>query len=511
MPHIWQGRVAFAEALPLSGLQASEAEPAAAVATLQPQPVLGQVRACCKPEACSAGAEPLTSAALQAQLLALGVDLLSTHVLPHCSLKDLAALGSTCQGLRLLVADLPEPIWRARAQRCYPPTHPVCVSSNLRAALVLQQRLQAGLATPGAWTEHEGVAQPPDCLCKALSPDLKLVALARGAAIDVVERATHALVATLKLATGSTQHNCAFSWDSSTLAVASPALDGQQACCSVTLLALASKAQTCVRLTSPEHHIGPPVWAPSAGVLCVAVYPSEDHGETCMPELVLLSASGDILARVVAPVTTFSAEWCPGSQLLAFSSHLAMHCLQWRAATWHAFSGIQPFSAWDWVPRGTHLPQLLVIGWGQALQLLQAPALTRLSSQQVALSAACCKCTTNAVAVIDVQSHSLWLFHLQCAPAAGQPFLQVLCSLPHPAGAAGPAFSPAGSCFARAVPDVSGIARLEIVRFAAPSALTIATRLISSSAYPNWSANACSIAFPSLRLQDLCIVHLLGD
>ena len=234
----------------------------------------------------------LTSTCLQASLLTLGRDLMATHVLPHCSLRDLAALSAACRCLRALTAGLPEAARAAAAQRSLPPTSPVCLGSDVRAALSRQGRLAASLADPSGWRIDDSW---PEDTSRVLSPDCKLLATGHGSASTVLEVATHAVVARLQLSTRSYIHDLAFSYDSATLAAL---FRGDDDCHWVLLLSIASGAQTHRRLTDrPSVYLCLLNWAPTAGILSVQVpvHHTTPDSHTIGSWLVL-SPSGTVLA-----------------------------------------------------------------------------------------------------------------------------------------------------------------------------------------------------------------------
>ena len=416
-------------------------------------------------------------------------------------------MSSTCRGLQSLVAGLPEAAWLAAAQRSLPPTHPACLSSDVRAALTRQRRLVASLADPASWRmEDKGRLEGA---IRALSPDFSLLAFGCEHALTVLDVGTRATVAKLELATRSCIHDLAFSCDSRTLA----ATFSENSRLWVLLLSVASGEEMRRRLTDVDvSDFCRLVWAPSACNLFLQV-PAQN---TC--SWLLLSASGAVLAELAPPFTDAEATWCPTSQLMASIDYPQrhLHCLDWQSTTWHShpITGAG-FIQVIWVPRPAQLPQLLILSVACALQLLAAPGLTVLGLHQLPSRPMHCSCSQKFVAICDHKS--LHLFHLQCEPAAGQPFLLALCTLLQTAECPQPAFSPAGTCIARMLPGSdSSPPNLELLSLAADQfgeatrgAATCGVLLLLHE--PLWSADGCSIALRGCPYDDLHVMQLLGE
>ena len=449
---------------------------------------------------------------LQVSLLVLGTDLLAAHVLPHCSLRDLAALSAACRCLRALTAGLPEAAWAAAARRLLPPTHPVCISSNVRAALARQQRLAASLADFTGWAMDDPWPhdqQHPDLW--QLCPDFKLVALALSAAVDVREWATCRAVARLELpAAKDTDKKIAWSSSSSFVAVA---LDpGRRSELEVALLCVASGAQQLVAnglcgclVSQAQWRSVSLEWAPSADMLCLTIPDREPW------RLIVLSSDGAVLAEIYGPGDgRLQLAWSPSSRFLGCAAEGYLHCLDQPLEQWHWSPPVSQIRRqwnlpWVWLPCASELPELAVLCQPYKVLLLAAPELSEVGSQHVPFEPTFLACGVDVLALVDVMSRSLWLYRLNRSVHAGQPFLQAVCKLPHPARATGPVLSPSGTCMARVLPNSYGTTRLEVLTLSGQTT----ERVVSSVRTPCWSADGCSVALAGARLDTLRVLRLL--
>ena len=236
-----------------------------------------------------------------AHLLSLPFSVLAAHVLTRCSVKDLPRLAGACRQLRQLVADLPEATWQAAAGlERLPILHPLWRASSVRQGVAQQQRLAARLADPAAWVVDSPSAS--GARRWAVSPDTAQVTTESGQGHDahgihVVDSTTGSTTASLQLPGGCRVIECAFSWDSSSLAtvfVVEPAGTREYA---LSLIDLRTGTQTTRLLLSvPAQAISRALmaWAPSAALLGVILY------QQSAARLLLLTAADVVLGSIAS-------------------------------------------------------------------------------------------------------------------------------------------------------------------------------------------------------------------
>ena len=434
----------------------------------------------------------------ESPLLSFDASLLEHHVVPHLSLRDLASLSCSCRGLRQQVAELPEAVWQALAEQAYPASHPVCRSGDVRSSLQRQHRLAASLRSPPGWREDVLDAQHVAGY-KAISPDFRLLAVQRtcgvppGPELAVSERTTSRTVARTRLP-ASTATTCAFSWNGDFLAAAFVNLLVDPHASELLLLSLESGAQASLGLgtllptqTGGADHILNLAWAPSAAVLAVAVLRHQG------PKLLLVTPSGAVLSEHDSWAWT-RISWAPDSQSLC-STARDLVCFDLVTSERHSHPANQTLQRSAWVPGPVSAPQLLLLcerphaGLVTHARLLSAPALVETCAQELPLEVYSISCAADAVAIEEAGSQSrLWLYSFVRQAVAGQPPLRVLQTLPHPAEASQPVFSPAGGWLVRITPykgfpfearyaaAVLGAARLELIAVSGPSAGSVTSR-----------------------------------
>ena len=457
----------------------------------------------------------LTSVHLQqnSSLLRMTPGVLEAHVLSSCSLTDLAALSCTCSDLRQQIT--PD-IWQAFAQRDLPPTHPIRLSRNVRAAAARHGHLAAALRGPTHVHTTWSVSYPTGTTREVLSPDFSLVASAQPHTIAVLERTTARAVASLDLPVGSyAQADCyAVSCDSSILGALVSETHGTCLHTKVVLLVLATQAQIIVDVGTAPLSISELgevtmslTWAPSALVLCVMA------ATDSQPMLRILAASGDVLAQDFCSLPAPSFSWAPSSSFLMCFRGAALTCLNLSTGTQRQHQQQQQEQTLTWVSRPAHAPDLLLARQGQTVQLLAVPSLTVLHTKTLTFTPPrSCRCV-GAVVVFEGLDGTLWRAHLNCQPSAGQQFLGSVSSA---AQGTWPALSPGGEWLVHCLPDEHNRSRLEIIRLCGPqTGVGVWYGFPGCGVYgryrPLWSADGCCIAVEGAGGVRAAFLNLLKD
>ena len=367
------------------------------------------------------------------------------QVMERLPLGALVALGQTDHSWHASVAGLTEPARLASARLTFPPSHPACLSSDVRETLQ-HQRLLASSLTSGTAAL---CVQPPVALCSAfgsaLSSDLGTAAAASGTQLVVTDMATGQARLEHCFPTGChVQSGPFFSSDDSTLALVLSCTSATSASCQLalvplqplllqqqlrpTLIALCTASHQQLRKLQGASPLGSFSWAPSASICCVA-YQAMSAAGTWAAWLALHDAAG---AEVFACQTEGAAtllSWSPNSRYIVWRGD-SMHCLDVAARCCHSSAGASGhFHAWLQLPASS-LQQLLVGGsCPGAVHLLSVPHLSVTHSQHLGVHIASFVGKGQHLLAFDIHSDCLQLFRVDGRSAHGRPFLHLVHAL----------------------------------------------------------------------------------
>ena len=421
------------------------------------------------------------------------------HVLPCCSLREILALGHTTSALRQLVASLPESALRAAAQRSLLPTHPVCLSNNVRGAPLRQHQLETGMLQPRTWRMGERRS------CFANSPDYRLIAVCEGYMGNKIQVQDAASMCVIRQARLPVPHppekltpEMRFSPDSRNLAIlfCSSIYANGGVLSSVVQVALLPLGTPTAALRVLEVGHLPPYYSSSWADISWAPCGTKFYGtlfETrCLSTMLhIFSALGDRLLSCVTSHRLVSASWSPRSHfLLSCMKEGLWHLVNVVTGEWHAHSLGEVTS---WLPRSSSSKEWLVSADGHSVSLRAAPKLKVIHTQRVPVRVGRCICGPDVVVLKDSLCRHALVYSVLSPPYADGRFLQLLRSVPAAFAFLQPAASPTGRIVAVTVRDQEG-QRLELLSLHAGAArlgsIAIPSRIGGNM---KWSSDASSV------------------
>ena len=462
---------------------------------------------------------------MQAELLSSVTELLVVHVMPRCRLRDILALGHSTSALRALVGSLSESTLQTAARRSLPPQHPVCLSSDVRGALLKHQRLEASMLRPETWRSgFTGIHS-------LRSPDFQRSATFSGEAVHLQDLASKRAVSRTHLPAGNSRDTpstqLAFSPDSRTLAILffdeSRPRPGT-ALCKLGLLPVRGTADQlrvldlgCLDAIHMYASEGPTLsWAPCSSMLCACLGAESRQLRACT-KLVVCSVLGTVLACLDAPSHYLMrhAAWSPCSRFVMSgplgprSDSHEYHLLDLPASQWHAR---KLGAAVSWLHAPASTPQMLVsvadryfVTASRCVSLVAAPTLEVVCTQRMSFAVQQCVCGHGVVALVGDNQKRVELHRLVSQPESDGVFLQLLHAVS--ANHVQAAWSPTGRVAAVLVVDPACHEPRRVKLF---NVHTDAV-LLGSIALPvygrlQWSSDACSIL-----VNQQCLVRLGGE